>query len=280
MEFPGDVLVNDEDDEQPPPAKRARGDARKVSVELDQSAIDPDLTALPVPVIDPNAFAIAMEGEMDLPVSDHPDVEPEPQSYGFPEQLEDDQPMDPPLPLVSSLEQYKTPKAPRKRHERWSAEQDQALLDLVAEKPTAQWKDISAELKFGHSGVACRARHKLLVDKRNRESFSDRCSLNARLTLACPVVLDAVETQMAANNAAAGATEPPPPPKRRTPFTEVDDAFLLEQFEVEGSISWSAVGLKMNPPRTGDSCYQRARKLIMSQGLSMKKRGRSESEVP
>ncbi|GAA5959493.1 hypothetical protein JCM21900_004519 [Sporobolomyces salmonicolor] len=242
MEFPGDVLVNDEDIEQPPPAKRARGEARKVSVELDQSAIDPDLTALPVPVIDPNAFAIAMEGEMDLPVSDHPDIEPEPQSYGFPEQLEDDQPIDPPLPLVSSLEQYKTPKAPRKPHERWSAEQDQALLDLVAEKPTAQWKDISAELKFAHSGVACRARHKLLVDKRNRES-----SFRA---------------------------------KRRTPFTELDDAFLLEQFELEGAISWSAVGLKMNPPRTGDSCYQRARKLIMSQGLSMKKRGRSESDVP
>ncbi|GAA5919429.1 hypothetical protein JCM1841_002384 [Sporobolomyces salmonicolor] len=255
MEFPGDVLVNDDDVEQPPPTKRARGEARKVSVELDQSAIDPDLTALPVPVIDPNAFAIAMEGEMDLPVSDHPDIEPEPQSYGFPEQLEDDQPIDPPLPLVSSLEQYKTPKAPRKPHERWSAEQDQALLDLVAEKPTAQWKDISAELKFGHSGVACRARHKLLVDKRN------------------------LETQMAANNAAAGATEPPPPPKRRTPFTELDDAFLLEQFELEGAISWSAVGLKMNPPRTGDSCYQRARKLIMSQGLSMKKRGRSESDL-
>jgi hypothetical protein len=47
----------------------------------------------------------------------------------------------------------------------------------------------------------------------------------------------------------------------RSFFTANDDAIILAHLLGEVWIDWSVVGASLNPPRTGDSCYQRSRKL-------------------
>ncbi|GAA5986506.1 hypothetical protein JCM10908_003780 [Rhodotorula pacifica] len=121
-------------------------------------------------------------------------------------------------------------KTPNRKY--WTPEQDAALI-AMREDPTKHdwtWKEIAELLSCGHRSVQCRARYLLLKDKQK---------------------ISGVEGDPAAKIKQQG----------RIFFTANDDAIILAHLLGEVSIDWSVVGASLHPPRTGDSCYQRSRKL-------------------
>ncbi|GAA5866448.1 hypothetical protein JCM3774_004687 [Rhodotorula dairenensis] len=116
----------------------------------------------------------------------------------------------------------------------WTAEQDAALI-AAREDPAKHdwtWKEIAEVLNCGHRSVQCRARYLLLKDKQKIDTAGEDPARPAKIK-----------------------------PQGRSFFTPNDDAIILAHLLGEVWIDWSVVGASLNPPRTGDSCYQRSRKL-------------------
>ncbi|BGP39136.1 hypothetical protein JCM10450v2_003090 [Rhodotorula kratochvilovae] len=140
--------------------------------------------------------------------------------------------------------QRERPARARRAAIKWTAEEDAALLRFKEDRSTGYvvWKEVAERIGVKHTGVQCRARYMLLKDKQKiRSSTEDNLTQGA------------------------GKDGQPLALRRRLPFRESDDAVLLSHV-IDASLSlksvdWSAVGQTLDPPRTGDSCYQRARKL-------------------
>ncbi|GAA5894556.1 hypothetical protein JCM8208_006272 [Rhodotorula glutinis] len=144
---------------------------------------------------------------------------------------------------------YRSPKrtdGKRRRALKWTEVEDDALVRLKDEASRdgrhIEWEEVAARIGTRHTGVQCRARYLLLKDKEKIRSSTE-------------------------NNLTQGSTKDGRPLalRQRLPFREMDDAVLLSHL-IDASlvlkrIEWSHVGQTLDPPRTGDSCYQRARKL-------------------
>ncbi|GAA6054129.1 hypothetical protein JCM3770_003210 [Rhodotorula araucariae] len=145
---------------------------------------------------------------------------------------------------VGSPQRERAARTARRTALKWTAEEDAALLRLKEDRSTGylMWNAVAERIGVKHTGVQCRARYMLLKDKQKiRSSTEDNLTQNA------------------------GKDGQPLALRRRLPFRESDDAVLLSHV-IDASLSlksvdWSAVGQTLDPPRTGDSCYQRARKL-------------------
>ncbi|GAA5854054.1 hypothetical protein JCM9279_004365 [Rhodotorula babjevae] len=144
---------------------------------------------------------------------------------------------------------YRSPKrtdGKRRRALKWTEVEDDALVRLKDEASREgqhiEWEEVAARIGTRHTGIQCRARYLLLKDKEKIRSSTE-------------------------NNLTQGSTKDGKPLalRQRLPFREMDDAVLLSHL-IDASlvlkrIDWSHVGQTLDPPRTGDSCYQRARKL-------------------
>lgn len=175
-------------------------------------------------------------------------------------------------------------KAKSSQRKYWTPEQDAALI-AAKEDPGKRdwtWKEIAELLNCGHRSVQCRARYLLLKDKQKSEfgilSRGLREDVRARqLTLKwSDLIVENPEDDPARppklskrsrrpvlplNICADPSIERIPENQGRSFFTANDDAIILAHLLGEVWIDWSVVGASLNPPRTGDSCYQRSRKL-------------------
>ncbi|POY73692.1 hypothetical protein BMF94_3229 [Rhodotorula taiwanensis] len=140
----------------------------------------------------------------------------------------------------------------------WTAEQDAALVKLREEpdKHDWTWNEIAAKLDCGHRSVQCRARYLLLKDKQKS------ASRNRSRRISWPRDADLRRLHLAVKAADEDAkAQGRKTQHTRSYFTTADDAVILSYLLDESWVDWSAVGTSLTPPRTGDSCYQRARKL-------------------
>ncbi|BGO98575.1 DNA-directed RNA polymerase [Rhodotorula toruloides ATCC 204091] len=120
----------------------------------------------------------------------------------------------------------------------WTAQEDDLLMS-AKEAPVNRklsWVAIARKAGLGRTGKECRARYLILKDKRD---------------------LRRAEHEASPPDAAAFR----PAPRQRYLYSAADDAHLLSLILSSTRVDWSAVGKSLNPPRTGDNCYQRASKL-------------------
>lgn len=67
-------------------------------------------------------------------------------------------------------------------------------------------------------------------------------------------------------------------PRQRYLYSAADDAHLLSLILSNTRVDWSAVGKSLDPPRTGDNCYQRASKLRRMKAAEAKAREAKERQ--
>ncbi|GAA5923673.1 hypothetical protein JCM3775_000467 [Rhodotorula graminis] len=184
----------------------------------------------PTPLIDSNSASPAPANATSTPPPPPPPVDGDPRARDIPVR-------------------YRSPKradGKRRRALKWTEVEDDALVRLKDESVGGgrhiEWEEVAARIGTRHTGVQCRARYYLLKDKEKIRSSTE-------------------------NNLTQGSTKDGKPLalRQRLPFREMDDAVLLSHLIdadlVLKRIDWSHVGQTLDPPRTGDSCYQRARKL-------------------
>ncbi|GEM08394.1 DNA-directed RNA polymerase [Rhodotorula toruloides] len=133
----------------------------------------------------------------------------------------------------------------------WTAQEDELLTD-TKEAPANRklsWVAIARKAGLGRTGKECRARYLILKDKLRRAEHQ-------------AILPD--ETAFR------------PAPRQRHLYSAADDALLLSLILSCNRVDWSAVGKSLDPPRTGDNCYQRASKLRRMRAAEEKAREAKE----